>query len=150
MSDTSIPNSLYLQTTCPLKANRSQVSNFHVCSRIPPTASCKWRNHLFIHPAALHANVGSHSSTQQNVKYLPSSNSLSRAFHLFSFLYLCSCKPQESEHGALPSFWLLSMQREFSLSQLQCLPSLCCEREGREGGERGCSLWPFHPKMPFH
>lgn len=72
----------------PSRQTDHKLSNFHVCSRIPPTASCKWRNHLFIHPAALHTNLGAHSSTQQNVKYLPSSKSLSRAFHLLSFLCL--------------------------------------------------------------
>lgn len=79
------------QTPCisripvPSRQTDHKVPIFHVCSRIPPTSSCKWRNYLFIHPAALHASLGSHSSAQQNVKYLSCSNSLSGAFHLLSF-----------------------------------------------------------------
>lgn len=149
MGDAGIPTTLHLQNTCSLKANKDHsLSNFHVCSRIPPTASCKWRNRLCIHPAALLTNLGSHSSTQQNVKYLPSSNSLSRAFHPLP-LCLCSCSPRNASRELSLPLAVLNEQGILSLTAAGPLLSLL--GKGREeGGQGGCSPWHFYPKKPFH
>lgn len=107
----------------PSRQTDHKVPNFHVCSRIPPTSSCKWRNYLFIHPAALHASLGSHSSAQQNVKYLSCSNSLSGAFHLLSFCLFVWLQAPGTRARSSP-FPLVDLDAEGVLSFTAAVPPL--------------------------